>query len=190
MSASRECLIFSYQHAWYYLLEDDNAPRSAWEWREYATPYGPFGSEPLARQHLIAHHPNPGSEERTICADPLEPIMAHHIAQCPAVFAKSLAIVPALQRAIATLHSLRPESPVIAWWTQTGQQRSYLLLADAIPFAHRPTIAENLAYIQAVLTESEENRDALDLEYGITRLVSEVESLQDQYQGSTLSGEN
>ena len=181
MSTARECLIFSYQHTWYYLLEDDQAPRSTWDWREYATPYGPFGSEPLARQHLIDHHPNPGSEDRTICADPLEPIMAHHIAQCSIVFAPSLTIFPALQRAVATLHSLRPESPVIAWWAQTGQQRTYLLLTDAIPSVHRPTVADNLAFMQTILTESEECRDAPDLEYSITRLVSDIESLQSEY---------
>jgi hypothetical protein len=45
---------------WYYLLEDWDAPKMAWDWYEYATAYGPFASQEKAREHLQRHHANPG----------------------------------------------------------------------------------------------------------------------------------
>jgi hypothetical protein len=45
---------------WYYLLEDGSAPKNAWDWREYATAYGPFPSEDAAIEHLHDNHANPG----------------------------------------------------------------------------------------------------------------------------------
>jgi hypothetical protein len=46
--------------AWYYLLEDWNSPKGAWDWREYATAYGPFGDLERALEHLSDEHANPG----------------------------------------------------------------------------------------------------------------------------------
>jgi hypothetical protein len=46
---------------WYYLLEDWGSPKGGWDWREYATMYGPFPSEERADDHLRRHHANPGS---------------------------------------------------------------------------------------------------------------------------------
>ena len=60
MSTNSECLHFKWSDGWYYLLEDDNAPRNAWDWREHATCYGPFETEEAAEQHLSANHANPG----------------------------------------------------------------------------------------------------------------------------------
>lgn len=37
-----------------------SAPKMAWDWREYATAYGPFESEEEANEHLSTHHANPG----------------------------------------------------------------------------------------------------------------------------------
>jgi hypothetical protein len=45
---------------WYYLLEDWNAPKMAWDWRDYATAYGPFLTMDLAHEHLHHNHSNPG----------------------------------------------------------------------------------------------------------------------------------
>lgn len=45
---------------WYYLLEDRNAPKNAWDWRDHATAYGPFPTDEAADQHLSDNHPNPG----------------------------------------------------------------------------------------------------------------------------------
>jgi hypothetical protein len=45
---------------WYYVLEDWDAPKCAWDWREYATAYGPFASEDDANGHLSDNHANPG----------------------------------------------------------------------------------------------------------------------------------
>jgi hypothetical protein len=45
---------------WFYVLEDYNAPKNAWDWREYAVAYGPFGTEDKAHDHLDNNHANPG----------------------------------------------------------------------------------------------------------------------------------
>jgi hypothetical protein len=45
---------------WYYILEHGNAPKNAWDWREYASAYGPFTSEEQAQTHLHNNHANPG----------------------------------------------------------------------------------------------------------------------------------
>jgi len=45
---------------WYYVLEDWDAPKNAWDWREYATAYGPFSFLNGAKKHLRDHHANPG----------------------------------------------------------------------------------------------------------------------------------
>ena len=45
---------------WFYILEDHDAPKNSWDWHEYATAFGPFGSEEIANQHLCDNHANPG----------------------------------------------------------------------------------------------------------------------------------
>ena len=61
MSTNSECHFIEVKPGqWYYLLEDYNAPKNAWDWREHATCYGPFGTEEEADQHLRDNHANPG----------------------------------------------------------------------------------------------------------------------------------
>lgn len=50
----------------YYVLENWDAPKMAWDWREYATAYGPFPSDDAASEHLRQNHANPGG--RTMCS--------------------------------------------------------------------------------------------------------------------------
>lgn len=45
---------------WYYILENWDAPNYAWNWREYATAYGPFTTQENASDHLDDNHANPG----------------------------------------------------------------------------------------------------------------------------------
>lgn len=45
---------------WFYLLEDWSSPKGAWDWREFATAYGPFDSFEEAHEHLRENHANPG----------------------------------------------------------------------------------------------------------------------------------
>jgi hypothetical protein len=44
---------------WYYLLENWDAPKGAFDWREFATGYGPFASFEQADEHLSDNHSNP-----------------------------------------------------------------------------------------------------------------------------------
>jgi hypothetical protein len=61
MSTGCECeFIEASPGAWYYVLEHDNAPKNAWDWRDHAAAYGPFALQAKAKEHLSAHHANPG----------------------------------------------------------------------------------------------------------------------------------
>lgn len=61
MSTNSECHVFEYRpDQWYYLLQDWNCPHGAWDWREYASCFGPFKSSDDAYDHLHKHHANPG----------------------------------------------------------------------------------------------------------------------------------
>lgn len=61
MSTNSNCSFLEVKKGeWYYILEDFNAPKNAWDWREYATAYGPFRDFDTAHQHLHDHHANPG----------------------------------------------------------------------------------------------------------------------------------
>lgn len=54
----------------YYVLEDSSAPKDAWNWREYATAYGPFPSTDAAETHLRKYHANPGGSSERGVIDP------------------------------------------------------------------------------------------------------------------------
>jgi hypothetical protein len=36
---------------WFYIIEDRDAPRDAWDWHEYATAHGPFPTLEAAQDH-------------------------------------------------------------------------------------------------------------------------------------------
>ena len=61
MSTGFECAFDeNAEGEWHYTLQDWNCPVGAWDWRDYATTYGPFTSFELAHKHLSDTHPNPG----------------------------------------------------------------------------------------------------------------------------------
>lgn len=61
MSTNSECLFQEVEPGkWYYVLENCSAPKNAWDWREYAACYGPFGAFEAANEHLSRCHANPG----------------------------------------------------------------------------------------------------------------------------------
>ena len=61
MSTGFECEFVEVEpDRWYYVLQNWDCPVGAWNWREYATAYGPFGSFEGARDHLHNNHANPG----------------------------------------------------------------------------------------------------------------------------------
>lgn len=45
---------------WYYVLERMDAPKIAWDWREFAQAYGFFNTFDEALAHLHSRHANPG----------------------------------------------------------------------------------------------------------------------------------
>ena len=64
MSTGLECMFFSTNDDWYYVLQRWDCPVGAWDWMDYADCYGPFGSEDEAEKHLFANHANPGGSSR------------------------------------------------------------------------------------------------------------------------------
>ena len=61
MSTGLECDIIERNTGeWYYILQNWDCPAHCWDWREYATAYGPFATEEGAEDHLRRNHANPG----------------------------------------------------------------------------------------------------------------------------------
>lgn len=62
MSTGLECEHFTDPETgkWYYVLQNWDSPAQAWDWREYATCYGPFDSNDDAYNHRRKNHANPG----------------------------------------------------------------------------------------------------------------------------------
>ena len=61
MSTGLECQIVRLPNGkWYYILEDWDSPKGAWDWWDYASCYGPFTTQDAARTHLRQYHANPG----------------------------------------------------------------------------------------------------------------------------------
>lgn len=80
MSTNSECLFFQWnENEHYYLLEDCDAPNNAWDWREFATCYGPFQSEKQAEEHLRNNHANPGGACHIRQADKSDVILQAHV---------------------------------------------------------------------------------------------------------------
>jgi hypothetical protein len=76
MSTGCECSFIEVEpNKWYYILEDYNAPKNAWDWREYAEAFGPFPTEDAAFAHLRDNHANPGgsSSQHYDPANPYQP---------------------------------------------------------------------------------------------------------------------
>lgn len=62
MSTGLECVYVRHPETkkWYYVLQNWDCPAQCWDWREYATCYGPFDTEDEAWEHLRRTQPNPG----------------------------------------------------------------------------------------------------------------------------------
>lgn len=71
---------------WYYLLQDRDCPVQAWDWREYASGYGPFPTEDDAIQHLNENHQNPGGWSSSPWVDGYTPdeVLTQRIAEAKA----------------------------------------------------------------------------------------------------------
>ena len=81
MSTGFECLFVEWnKNEWYYILQNWNCPVGAWDWREYATAYGPFKSEEKADKHLRDNHANPGGSSQ-VDANHDDPVMIELIAE-------------------------------------------------------------------------------------------------------------
>jgi hypothetical protein len=74
MSTGCECQFIEVKpNEWWYLLEEYNAPKNSWDWREFAEAYGPFSSEDEAGEHLSKNHANPGGREIQVYQEGFQP---------------------------------------------------------------------------------------------------------------------
>lgn len=64
--SARSCLhIETEDSTWFYLVENEDAPENAWDWREYSTAHGPFDTLEEAMDHRADNSPGvSGSEIR------------------------------------------------------------------------------------------------------------------------------
>ena len=61
MSTGLNCdIVQKSTNEWFYILEDWDAPKQSWDWREFATAYGPFPDLEQAKKHLRENQTNPG----------------------------------------------------------------------------------------------------------------------------------
>jgi hypothetical protein len=68
-STGLECEFFETHGKWYYALQDWDCPVGCWDWREYATCYGPFDDYETCHEHLRVNHANPGGHSITNYGD-------------------------------------------------------------------------------------------------------------------------
>ncbi|MFE3268894.1 hypothetical protein [Streptomyces sp. NPDC059215] len=74
MSTGLECEFIEVNPGrWYYVLENWDALKGAFDWREHSTAYGPFVSHDSAADHLDREHANPGGYEISRYTDGFEP---------------------------------------------------------------------------------------------------------------------
>jgi len=93
----------------------------------------------------------------------------------------SIGIYAEVESAIHALRQLCPTSPVNAWWDQEGRFMTFLISNEKIPVADRTVIADNISYVRNVLKDAVETRDVPDIEYVVTRIVSDIEDVVSHY---------
>lgn len=82
MSTGLECEFIQWKpDEWYYVLQDWDCPVGAFDWREYATAYGPFKSEEKADEHLRNNHANPGGSFLNDSPNHDDPVLIELIAK-------------------------------------------------------------------------------------------------------------
>jgi hypothetical protein len=77
MSTGLNCEIVERKaNEWYYILEDWDAPKLAWDWREHASATGPFPTQEAALTHLHHNQANPGGHlVYSLPPDTLDPVL-------------------------------------------------------------------------------------------------------------------
>ena len=59
MNSRLECIFIERtKDEWYYILENFDAPKHAWDWKDYATAYGSFTNKANVVNHLLNNHSN------------------------------------------------------------------------------------------------------------------------------------
>ncbi len=73
MSTGLHCqFVEFYKGGWFLILQDWNCPVRAWDWREYATAYGPFRSEVAVDEYLRRYFANPGGAQIIVYNEELD----------------------------------------------------------------------------------------------------------------------
>ncbi len=63
MSAKSCLYIENEDTTWFYLVENEDSPEDAWDWREYSTAHGPFDTLDEAMDHRADNNPGVSGAE-------------------------------------------------------------------------------------------------------------------------------
>jgi hypothetical protein len=91
MSAKSCLYIENEDTTWHYLVEDEDSPEDAWDWREYSTASGPFDTLEEAMEHRAGTRSDvSGSEIRKYTPNtPLPEVVRTKIEEATAAAAKN-----------------------------------------------------------------------------------------------------
>ncbi len=93
----------------------------------------------------------------------------------------SAGIYAEIESAIRVLREIHPTSPISVWWDHEGNRSSFLIPDENIPATDRAVITDNISYLRQVLQDAVDTRDVADIEYVVTRLVSDIEDVIAHY---------
>lgn len=88
--STRSCLhIETEDSTWFYLVENEDSPEDAWDWREYSTAHGPFDTLDEAMDHRADNIPGVSGSEirRHSPSSPLPEVVQAKIAEVTAAAA-------------------------------------------------------------------------------------------------------
>ena len=70
MSTNLNCIFVERTEGeWFYVLENQNAPKNVFDWMKHATAYGPFADFDSSYSHLDRNHANHGGFTRYALGD-------------------------------------------------------------------------------------------------------------------------
>lgn len=90
---------------------------------------------------------------------------------------RTCGIYQQMERAIDVLSQHHPESPVIAWWKREGMFLNFRVRHDSLSIPDQDAVYRHMTYLKKALEDALQSRDVDDIEYLITRLVSDIEEI-------------
>ena len=93
----------------------------------------------------------------------------------------SAGIYAEIASAIRVLREIHPTSPISVWCDHAGNRSSFFIPDENIPATDRAVITDHISYLRQVLQDAVDTRNVPDIEYVVTRLVSNIEDVIAHY---------